>query len=78
MKSIQVEVFPNNVAVQVQTPAHGTSAGVTVGDFVDALLRLASRNELMASVDYGCGDRTGWIEIERGEDGVEIRECRRG
>ena len=73
-----IERFANNITVQVQTPAHGTSAGVTVGDFKAALSRLASDNELLASVDYGCGDRTGWIEIERGEDGVEIREGRRG
>lgn len=73
----QIEVFPNNIAVQVQPPCDATGCGVTVGEFKAALSRLAGDNEVLASIEYGCArESTGWLTIQRTESGVEIREVR--
>jgi len=73
-RDMQVEVFPNNIAVRVVTSPQSVSAGCTVGDFIDALLALASRNEVLASIEYqGTGAK---IFPVREGGGVEIWEER--
>lgn len=73
-KQVQVEVFPNNVAVRVSTSPQSVVAGCTVGDFIDALLQLASRNEVLCSIEYqGTGAK---IYPVREGGGVEIWEER--
>lgn len=76
-RSVEVEVFPGNVSVQVQTPLVGIPAGLTWGDFKRAGDALMSDGELLASIDYHNGQEwTGQICAERGAEGVEIREAR--
>lgn len=56
----------------------GIPRGCTLGDFFDALLKTGAQlDEPLGSIDVGNGQfSTGVLVIERGEDGLEVREVR--